>query len=207
RSEQVLGAPIPQRKILDDQGERERAQELEQLRRPVKAPQQRYLGGGAEGADRDPGGGRAPPEAQASRKAVRRVAPPHAQSAAREVQDARYAEDERYPRRDEKQRRGARQPVEELDEQRGHAIPAVGASSPVRPPAGTSRRPRNSTRSSRLCRPSSRCGRRRRPWSTGGRARGRLSDRRAYRPGDPSSPRRASRCRRSRPFGSRRRRT
>src|SRR5262249_13248290 len=69
RSEQVLGAPIPQRKILDDQGERERAQELEQLRRPVKAPQQRYLGGGAEGADRDRGGGRAPPEAQASREA------------------------------------------------------------------------------------------------------------------------------------------
>ena len=128
-------------------------------------------------------------------QAVGDVDAQHVERAVREIHDPRHAEDQRQAGRHQEQRRGARQPVQELDEDAttGHAKSYGGRSAPARIRAGA--RGRSVGRPhllhlgvgrqdvlavdvapvghARPCRPSARCGRRRRPSSTGGRARGR----------------------------------
>src|SRR5207247_10312106 len=52
---------------------------------------------------------------------VRDIGAQHVERAVREVDDARDAEDERQPRRDEEQRRRAGKTVDELDEEGGES--------------------------------------------------------------------------------------
>jgi hypothetical protein len=123
RAEHVFRPPEPQRRVLDDEHQREGRQQLEELGRAVDAPQQRHLDQRAEGPHREcreqqrrP---EPPPAAQPLRQRVGDVDAQHEERAVREVHDARHAEDQRQARGHEEQRRGAGQAVEELDDEAG----------------------------------------------------------------------------------------
>ncbi len=53
RADEILGAPGPERDVLDDQHDREGRQQLEQFRRLVDAPQHQHLDQDADQPDRE----------------------------------------------------------------------------------------------------------------------------------------------------------
>ena len=123
RSEEILGAPEPEREVLDDERQREGREQLEELRRVIDAPQDGDLDQGADHTHHQRRGDHPTPESRRARvelrdEAVSDVDPQHVQRAVREVHDPRDAEDQRQADGDEKQRRRARQTVEELDSYR-----------------------------------------------------------------------------------------
>ena len=126
RPEQVLGAPDPEREVLDDEREREGREQLEELGRVVDPPQDRDLDQRPDRADDERRGDHAAPEpgragVEPCDDAVGDVDAQHVQRTVGEVHDPRHAEDQREPDGDQEQRRRARQAVQELDEDRRHA--------------------------------------------------------------------------------------
>ncbi len=132
RAEQVLRAPAGERRVLHDQHDAERRQQLQQLRPAIKPAQQRRLEKGAERGDEERRQCHRAPVAQrraahALDQAVGRVRAQHHERAVREVDDARDAEDQRQSRRDQEQRRSAGETVEDLDQQSGERHPRIMA--------------------------------------------------------------------------------
>ena len=118
----VVRAPDEGHGVGHHEHEGEGEQELVQLGRPVHAPQQRHLeqppreGHGQRREQRAHVEGRRP-QRQYVDEGVRRVRRQHVEGAVGEVDDAGDAEDQRQPRRDEKQEHRVREPAEELDRQ------------------------------------------------------------------------------------------
>ena len=119
-SQQILGPPQPQRRVLDHQHQREGREQLEQLGRAVDPAQHDHLD---QRADRTGGerrqrqcGPKAQPRAQALHQAVGDVDAQHEKRTVGEIDDARDTEDQRQPGRDQEQRRRAGQAVEQLNQ-------------------------------------------------------------------------------------------
>ena len=121
RAQQFVGAPEPQHRVLDDQHQGKRGQQLEQLGRLVDAAQQHHLDQRPQHANDQRGQRQGHPEAQGTAQAldqrVRDVDAHHEERAMGKVHDAGHAKDQRQTRRHEEQRRRARQPVDELDDE------------------------------------------------------------------------------------------
>ena len=107
RTEQVLRSPQPQRRVVDDQKQREGGEKLKQFRRGIEPPQQQYLDQSADDADGDGARDDAAPVAERAVEPRRQrdgdIGPQHVERAVRDIDDARDAEDERKPGRDEEQ--------------------------------------------------------------------------------------------------------
>ncbi len=117
---------IVQHRVLHDEDDAERRDQLEELGRVVDPPQDGDLD---DGADQRRGPGRqqdAGPEAddprQRRHQRVGHVGAEHVQRAVREVHHARHAEDDRQARRDEEQRGRVREPRQELSEVEAHHL-------------------------------------------------------------------------------------
>ena len=99
RPEQILRSPEPQRRVVDDQHQREGRQQLEQFGRAIDAPQQHEFDQRAERADDQRGGDDAAPEAEHAadlgRERIGDVGPQHIEGAVRDIDDAGDAEDQR----------------------------------------------------------------------------------------------------------------
>ena len=112
RPEQIFRSPQPQRRIVDDENQREGGKELKQLRRDVDAAQQHDLDQRAENADDKRCGDDAAPEADraAHRRRQRNgdIGAQHVERAMRDIDDAGDAEDQGKSGGDKKQagRRG-----------------------------------------------------------------------------------------------------
>ncbi len=118
RPEQIFRSPQPQRGVIDDQKQREGGEQLEQFGRGIDPPQQEYFDERADDADDDRA--RDDPAPEAERTADRRhqrdgdISPQHVKRAMRDVDDARDAEDQGKPGRDEEQTGCRSQAVERL---------------------------------------------------------------------------------------------
>ena len=127
RAEQVLGSPQPQRRVVDDQEQRESGEQLKQFRRRINAPQQQHFDQRADDTDGDRARDDAAPEAERAVEPGRQcdgdIGAKHVKRAVREIDDARDAEDERKAGRDEEQTGRRRQAVERL---KGQAFPVHG---------------------------------------------------------------------------------
>ena len=121
RPEQVFHAPERRHDVAQQQHQRERRQQLEQLGGVIDAAQERDLYQCSQQRERRRRGEHAAPEAehpaQARGAGIGDVGAQHVQRAVRHVDDARDAENQRQPRRQEKQRRGVRQAVQGLERQ------------------------------------------------------------------------------------------
>ena len=137
RAQQFVGAPEPQHRVFDDQHQGKRGQQLEQLGRLVDAAQQHHFDQRPEHANDQRGEWQGHPEAQGTAQAldqrVRDVDAHHEERAMGKVHDARHAKDQRQTRRHEEQRRRARQPVDELDDEtrKTHVRKTLKSSPPV----------------------------------------------------------------------------
>ena len=123
-AQQIARAPDQHHEILDHQGQAERRQELEQFRRMVDPPQQHHLDQHADGGHDQRRGDDTAPEAERARKPFgqreRDIGAEHIEGAMGEIHDPRHAEDDRQPRRDQKQRRRAGKTGQELNDVKGH---------------------------------------------------------------------------------------
>ena len=123
RTEQLVGPPDNQHQILDHQRDAEGREQLEQLRLVVDATQQRHLDERAERGDGEASHERRRPEADRAARAldaaVGDISAEHIEGAVREIDDARHAENDRQSAGDEKQRAGAGEAGDELDEVEG----------------------------------------------------------------------------------------
>ena len=121
RSEQILVAPDPERRVVDDQQHREGGEQLEQLRRLIDAAKQQDLDQRADGRDQQRGEHDGAPEAEPAahlgRDAVGNVDAQHVERAVGDVDDARDAEDQRQAGADEEQAGGGGKPVERLEQE------------------------------------------------------------------------------------------
>ncbi len=121
RPEQIVRPPDQQHEILDDQRDAEGREQLEQFRRVIDAAQQQHFDQRADrGDDRARRATIAAPEAEGAAEPVgQRVADigaEHVEGAMREIDDAGDAENDRQAGGDQKQRAGAREPGDELNE-------------------------------------------------------------------------------------------
>ena len=159
RAEQVLRAPQPQRRVVDDEHEREGREQLEQFGHMIDAAQQQHLDhradrGDAERREND-AAPIAEPAADRRRDRVGEIDAEHVERAVGHVDDPRHAEDQRQAGADKEQPGGAGEAVERLEQDRleGHGrpllvpgeagaplIPPDAASSPRRPTAAPRRR-------------------------------------------------------------------
>ena len=128
RSKKVGGAEDGEHGIAHDEHHAECRRELKELGCCVEALQQQYLDQCADERYGECGGDDTEPERRAAAADDRReeiactvgeVRAQHVERPVREVDDARDAEDERQARRDEEQRGGRRQAVQELQQERG----------------------------------------------------------------------------------------
>ena len=121
RPEQVFRAPDPEHGVVDHQQQRERREQLEQLRRTIDASQQDDLDCPADQPDHDRGGDDAAPEAEPAadlqREARRDVRAQHVQRAVGDVDDAGDAEDQRQADGDEEQPGRGGEPIERLEQE------------------------------------------------------------------------------------------
>ncbi len=118
RSQQVVGSPQPQHGVVDDQEKRECGEELEQFRRDIDAAQDDDLDRCADCGHHDRGEHDPAPEpdraAERRHQRVGDIGPEHIERAVRDIDDARDAENEGEPGRDEEQARGRSEAVEGL---------------------------------------------------------------------------------------------
>ncbi len=136
RAQEILRPPPPEHRVAHDERHRKRGQQLEEFGGCIDPAQHRHLDQRTHCRSEDCGHRHAPPEAQRGASpepldaAVREVDAQHVQRAMGEVDDARDAEDQRQPHGHQEERRRARQPVQELDEQAvpGHCITRRAAS-------------------------------------------------------------------------------
>ena len=130
RTEQLAGAPDQQHQILDDERDAEGGEQLKQHRRVIDSAQQQHFDQRADRSDAERGEHDRGPEAKGAAEPVgQRVADigaEHVEGAMGEIDDAGYAENDREAGSDEKQRAGAREPGDELDE-----VEAQGRASPL----------------------------------------------------------------------------
>ena len=123
-AQQVARSPDQHHQILDHQGQAEGRQQLKQFRRMIDPPQQHHLDQHADRRDDQPGGDDAAPESDRAGKSLgqreRDIGAEHVERAMGEIDDARHAEDDRQPRRHQKQRRRAGKAGQELNEVKGH---------------------------------------------------------------------------------------
>ena len=121
RAEQLLGSPDPERRILDDQHQRKRGEQLKQLGGLVDAPQQQHFGQRAQRAAHQRCQQQRGPETDVRRKQVHAgigdERAQHVERAMRKVDAARDTKDQRQPDGYQEQRRGAGKAVEQLREQ------------------------------------------------------------------------------------------
>ena len=138
RPEQVLGAERGEDRVAHDEHDGEGGGELQELGRGIQALQQQPLDQRADERHGKRGQQHARPERQRAAaedagdevaERVGAIRAEHVQRAVREVHDARHAEDEREPGRDQEQRGGAGQAVQELQQEGGerHARGGHGA--------------------------------------------------------------------------------
>ena len=115
-----LGPQIEQHEILDGERDAEGREQLEQFRRLVDATQQDDLDQRSDRGDDDRGEGDRAPEADRAAQPIREreadVGAQHEERAMREIDDAGDAKDDREAGSDQKQRAGAREAGDELDE-------------------------------------------------------------------------------------------
>ena len=115
-----LGPQIEQHEILDRERDAEGREQLEQFRRLVDAAQQDDLDQRSDRGDDDRGEGDRAPEADRAAQPIREreadVGAQHVERAMREIDDAGDAENDREAGGDQKQRAGAREAGDELDE-------------------------------------------------------------------------------------------
>src|SRR6218665_130302 len=123
RAEQFLGPPEPQHRVLDDQHQRKRGQQLEQFRRAVDAAQQQDFHQRPERPRRQRRQQQRGPKTQAlAQQGGQRIGhedAQHEERAMRKVHDARDPEDQRQPGAHQEQRGGPRQSVEQLNDETG----------------------------------------------------------------------------------------
>jgi hypothetical protein len=127
RPKQILRTPGPEREILDHQNDCEGGKQLQQFGGGVDTAQQEHFDQRAEQRYGDGGEHHATPEscgamAEFLDQAVGQVQAQHEQRAVGEIDDPGDAEDDRQARRHQKERAGAGQAVQELDQDRrsGH---------------------------------------------------------------------------------------
>ena len=120
RAEQLARAPDQQHEILDDERDAEGREQLKQNRRVVDAAQQQHFDQRADHGDAERGEHDRGPEANGAAEPVGQrvtdIGAEHVEGAMGEIDDAGYAENDREAGSDEKQRAGAREPGDELDE-------------------------------------------------------------------------------------------
>ncbi|MNV24002.1 hypothetical protein D3C71_1150450 [compost metagenome] len=120
RAQQFFRPPEPQRSVLDDQHQRKRGQQLEQLGRLVDAAQQHHLHQSAQRPHHPRRQQQRGPEAQAGaqlgHQRIGHIDADHEERAMRKVDDARDTEDQRQPGAHQEQRGGPRQSVEQLND-------------------------------------------------------------------------------------------
>ena len=130
-AEQIVRSPDQHDDILDHQGQAEGCQQLEQFRRMVDPPQQHHLDQHADDGHDQRRDDDAAPEAERAGEALgqreRDIGAEHVERAMGEIHDPRHAEDDRQPRRDQKQRRRAGETGQELNEVEGHGRSGLGA--------------------------------------------------------------------------------
>ena len=107
---------------MDDESQRESGEELEQFRRAVDAPQKQELDQGADDRHGYRGEKHGSPVANARTadpgdQRIGDIAAEHEQRTVREIHDPRDAENQRKPCSNQKERRGAGESVQQLDEQ------------------------------------------------------------------------------------------
>ena len=123
--EQLLRAPDGVGRILYEQHEPERGDELEQLRRLVDAPENENLEDAAEDGDCDGREQHAEPEpwnraADARHQRIGDIGPDHVERAVGEIHDPRHAKDDGKPRGDQEQGRRIGEARQELREVEAH---------------------------------------------------------------------------------------
>ena len=127
RAQDIERAPDLEHQVLHDQDDAEGGEQLEQLRHLVDPSQQHELHRHADQPDADGGrqhGGEEHRKAagdveQARDERDAEVGAQHVERAMCEIDDARDAEHDRQPRRNDEQRRGAGEPVQRLHEEEG----------------------------------------------------------------------------------------
>ena len=128
RAEQILGSPKPQRRVVDDQKQRESGEQLKQFRRRINASQQQHFDQRADDTDRDRADDDPAPEAQRAVEPGRQcngdIGAKHIERAVRQIDDAGDAEDERKAGCDQEQTGRRRQTVDRL---KGQAFPVHGS--------------------------------------------------------------------------------
>ena len=123
-AKQIVRPPDQHHEILDHQRQAEGRQQLEQLGRMVDPPQQHHFDEHADRRDNQRRGDDAAPESKRAGKPLsqreRDIGAHHIKRAMGEIDDPRYAKDDREPRRDQKQRRCAGKTGQELNDVKGH---------------------------------------------------------------------------------------
>ncbi len=113
RAEQVLRPPDPQRRVVDDEHQREGGEQLEQFRRAIDPPQQQDLDRRADQRRPAMRSATMPPQkpsgaADLGGDGVGDIGPEHIEGPVRDIDDAGDAEDQRQPGRHEEQAGGGR---------------------------------------------------------------------------------------------------
>ena len=123
-AEQIVRSPDQHHQILHHQGQPEGRQQLEQFGRVIDPPQQHHLDQHADHRHDQRRHHDAGPEPERAGKPLgqreRHIGAEHVEGAMGEIDDPRHAEDDRQPRRHQKQRRRAGKTGQELDEVKGH---------------------------------------------------------------------------------------
>ena len=123
-AEQIVRSPDQHHQILHHQGQPEGRQQLEQFGRVIDPPQQHHLDENADHRHDQRRHHDAGPEPECAGKPLgqreRHIGAEHVERAMGEIDDPRHAEDDRQPRRHQKQRRRAGKTGQELDEVKGH---------------------------------------------------------------------------------------
>jgi hypothetical protein len=115
RAKQILRTPDPQRRVVDNEHQRESSEQLKQLRRAINPPQQKDLDRSADQGHQQCGQNNAAPEADGTADlggdAVGDIGPDHIEGPVSDIDDPGDAENQRQPGRHEEQAGGGRQAV------------------------------------------------------------------------------------------------